>query len=164
MLSFSPGRWFAPSFWLGDGDVTPPASAATAPADPDRSTDRYRVLVVDDEALIRRLASGMAPRLRAEIVTAASADEALAIAGALRIDALVADVLLGDGPDGIELARQIGARQPGIAVILMSGYTADDYALDGLPPDTQFLNKPFSSHSLAQCLARARGQEPSRNH
>ena len=164
MLSFTPGRWFDPSFWFGNGDVSTPATPPRTPADPDRSPEPYRVLLVDDEALIRRLASGMAPRLRAEIVTAASADEALAIASAMRIDALVADVLLGDGPDGIELARQIGARQPGIAVILMSGYTADDYALDGLPSDTQFLNKPFSSHSLAHCLARARGQEPSRNH
>lgn len=126
-----------------------------------RSGDRYRVVVVDDEDLIRRLASGMAGRLQVEMFTAATAEEALDLLGRTRVDALVIDVMLGDGMDGIELARRVLAVQPWLAIVLMSGYLEDDYAFEGLPPDTQFLSKPFSGRGLAECLARARGQTPS---
>lgn len=155
--------WRNPGLWLGDGDVSPAPRPGASSSDPRPAGDPYRVLVVDDEDLIRRLASGMARRLQVEVLTAATAAEALDLVRTTRVDALVIDVMLGDGIDGIELARQVVAAQPWLAIILMSGYLEDDYALEGLPRDTQFLNKPFSGHGLAQCLARARGQAPS-NH
>ena len=103
----------------------------------------------------------MAGRLQVEMFTAATAEEALDLLGKTRVDALVIDVMLGDGMDGIELARRVLAVQPWLAIVLMSGYLEDDYAFEGLPPDTQFLSKPFSGRGLAERAARARGQTPS---
>jgi CheY-like chemotaxis protein len=76
-----------------------------------------------------------------------------------RFDVLVADILLGDGMDGIELARQVMAVQPWLSVVLMSGYDADQFELDGLPRETQFLTKPFSTDTLMQCLIAARDDD-----
>lgn len=153
-----------PPVWTGTGDATPRPAAAPASSDPEATGDLFRVLLVDDEQLIRRMAGGMARRLNIELIAVASAAEAVAVARTTRLDALIADVLLGEGQDGIALAREMAAIQPSMAVVLMSGYAADDFLLEGLPADTQFLNKPFSSHSLAACLARARGHSGSTPH
>lgn len=117
--------------------------------------------MVDDEELIRRLATGMARRMNVEMTAVGTAFEALQAAQTEQFDVLVADVLLGEGADGIDTARQIAAAQPELAVVLMSGYSASHFDLAGLPPNTQFLTKPFSSESLAHCLTLAR--ERSRN-
>ncbi len=150
----------SPGYAFGDGPPPsrlPPAHAH-GPSDPGQAAHSLRVLLLDDEDLIRRLARGMAKRLQVEIITAASAAEALAVARATPLDVLVTDVLLGEDQDGVDVARQIVAAQPGLAVVLMSGHTVDMLELDGLPPETQFLSKPFGTHALAACLARARGR------
>jgi len=116
------------------------------------------VLMVDDEDLIRRLAMGMASRLRIDLVAVATAPAALEMARASRLDVLVTDVMLGEGADGIELARQVLALQPWASVVLMSGYSATHFDLDALPRHTQFLTKPFSIDSLMHSLSEARQQ------
>lgn len=83
------------------------------------------------------------------------------MARASRIDVLVTDVLLGEGTDGIELAKQVLALQPSAGVVLMSGYSAAHFDLDGLPRHTQFLTKPFSTDSLMHCLTEARQRSSS---
>ena len=135
--------------------MTPSMPAMTGAA-PGTGEDGFRVLMVDDEELIRRLATGMARRLHVDLLAVATAPAALQLARASHIDVLVADVLLGEGPDGIELARQITALQPALCVVLMSGYSAAHFDLTGLPEHTQFLTKPFSTESFMHCLAAAR--------
>ena len=120
----------------------------------------FRVLLVDDEELIRRLAMAMSRRLDVDLVAVATAPAAVEMARASRIDVLVADVLLEEGADGIELARQIVALQPWASVILMSGYGQSHFDLHHLPDDTQFLAKPFSLDSLMHCLSEARQRCP----
>lgn len=105
----------------------------------------------------------MARRIQVDLMTAATAREALEIASTTRIDVLIADVLLGEGLDGTDLARQIGATNPDMSVILMSGYNPSHFDLKGLPPSTQFLTKPFNSESLARSIAAARGNLASRH-
>lgn len=112
--------------------------------------------MVDDEELIRRMAMGMARRIHVDLVTVATAAEAIDVARSSDIDILIADVLLGEGLDGIDLARQIGATNPRLSVILMSGYNPSHFELAGLPEGTQFLMKPFNSESLARAIAAAR--------
>jgi len=112
--------------------------------------------MVDDEELILHMAVGMARRIHVDLLTAGTAREALEVARSTGIDVLIADVLLGDGLDGVDLARQIAATQPDLSVILMSGYNPSQFDLEGLPAGTQFLMKPFNSETLARCIAAAR--------
>jgi DNA-binding NtrC family response regulator len=153
----NPRSLFAvPERWMGDGpsSMKPPQPAADGT--PGAGEHPFRVLMVDDEELIRRLAMGMARRLRVDLVAVATASAAMEMARASRIDVLVSDVLLGKGEDGIELASQVLALQPWASVVLMSGYSAAHFDLRGLPEHTQFLTKPFSSDSLMHCLTAAR--------
>ena len=146
-----------PARWMGEGSPSrQPAAPPEAGELPRTGADGFHVLMVDDEELIRRLAIGMARRLHIDLIAVATAPAALELARASRIDVLVADVLLGEGTDGIELARQLAALQPRLSVVLMSGYSAAHFDLTGLPAHTQFLTKPFSTESFMHCLTAAR--------
>jgi len=69
----------------------------------------YRVLVVDDDAAFRELASDLLGRLGLGVAgEAGTFSDGAAAAGALRPDAALVDVGLPDG-DGLELAQRIAA-------------------------------------------------------
>jgi len=119
-------------------------------------TQTCRVLMVDDEELILRMAAGMARRIQLNLVTAGTPEDAITAARSTPIDVLITDVQLGDGLDGIELAREIAALHPGLSVILMSGYGAAQFDLQDLPAGIEFLTKPFNGESLARSIAAVR--------
>jgi CheY-like chemotaxis protein len=115
--------------------------------------DRQPVaLVVDDEAAdltvitrILEVACGFS------VVGARKYADAVAVfeAHADDISFLVADVSL-PGRTGIELARTLLKKKPGLKVLLISGYVgAAALRLRGIQPgDPHFLSKPFKSSEL----------------
>jgi two-component system, cell cycle sensor histidine kinase and response regulator CckA len=108
------------------------------------------VLMVEDEESLRTVVERILGDEGYRVLTAASAEDALALANAEpgAIDLLVSDVVLG-GMTGPELATRLKARRPALKTLLMSGYTempvgsADD-----------FLAKPFSPFELARRIRR----------
>jgi two-component system, cell cycle sensor histidine kinase and response regulator CckA len=116
------------------------------------------ILVVDDEAVIRMLLCQTLERNGFTAIEAASGDEAMLKARgcAQPIEALVSDIVM-PGMSGPELARNIGAAQPGIKVILISGYCEHPPSMD---PDWEFLQKPFSPATLCDALDRLLGASP----
>ena len=106
------------------------------------------VLLVDDEELIRMSTADMLADLGYEVVEAASAEEALRLFDdGRRIDTLVTDHLM-PGMTGADLAREVQAKWPGTAVLIVSGY-ADT---DEIAPDLPRLTKPFRQCDLAASL------------
>jgi DNA-binding NarL/FixJ family response regulator len=86
-----------------------------------------RVLIVDDHPLFRQ---GLAWVLRAEpdfevAGEAASGEEALDRALALRPDVVVCDVQL-PGANGVEVARRLKVHLPDVAVVLLSAFDDED--------------------------------------
>ncbi len=127
--------------------------AALAPA-PAVGAAPLRVLVVEDDLLVRMSTVQMLDEIGAEVVgEAGSAEEALTMLD--RLDAV--DVLLTDlrlpGRDGLSLARDAHRRHPGLLVVLATG--CDD---DALPADDvgALLLKPYGPVELADALERAR--------
>jgi len=114
-----------------------------------------RVLIVDDEAAIRVLLCHALQRNGFTPIEAANGSEALSVASqsASAIEVLVSDVVM-PGMSGPELARSLLAAQPGIKVILMSGYTDLPPTLE---PDWEFLQKPFSPATLCDKLEKLCG-------
>jgi PAS domain S-box-containing protein len=131
-------------------DVLPPVSRAHA--------GLQTVLVVEDAQGLRELARRLLERQGYNVLTAADADEAIQIFEEnASIDVLLTDVVM-PGASGPELTKQLTERRPGLTVIYMSGYTEEAIVQHGvLKPGIAFLQKPFTSETLARKIREALG-------
>ena len=114
--------------------------------------DGEAVLVVEDEASVRRIIGRTLRELGYLVLEAPHGRDALAIAAdpATRIDLIVADVVM-PGMGGRELATRLAERRPGIPILFTSGYTGHDVVERGLiERDWPFLAKPVAPESLAR--------------
>jgi two-component system cell cycle sensor histidine kinase/response regulator CckA len=112
------------------------------------------VLLVDDEESIRSTVRRVLSRAGYRVIVAADAGAAEAIweAEAASIAVLLTDLELG-GVDGAALAARFRAARPDLAVIVTSGYGADQVrAAHDLPPEARFLPKPFTTAELLEAL------------
>ena len=118
----------------------------------DVSEDEKTILVLDDDPGVLRLISRILTRRGHTILSASSAEDALAIGdNSCRIDLLLADMVM-PGMLGSEVAARLKTTRPGMRVILMSG------KVDGSPMTVQagnewvFLEKPFKPAALIDCV------------
>jgi signal transduction histidine kinase/CheY-like chemotaxis protein len=122
------------------------------------------VLVVEDEPLIREIATRV---LRSEgyaVLTAEHPAEATSVAASHRgeIALLLTDVVM-PGTDGRSFAEALKQTRPTMAVLYMSGHSDDIVARHGvLEPGIDLLPKPFSPEALAKKVREAlAGRGPS---
>jgi two-component system cell cycle sensor histidine kinase/response regulator CckA len=108
------------------------------------------VLVVEDEEMVRQLASHVLRRSGYVVLEAANAGEALMIGEKheTRIDLLLSDVVM-PRVSGADLARRLRALRPTMKVLFMSGYSEEAIAQHGLAELTfGLLEKPFTPQAL----------------
>ncbi|MEC7522227.1 MAG: ATP-binding protein [Myxococcota bacterium] len=111
------------------------------------------VLVVDDEALVRRAAARSLERA-GYVVRQSHARDALEHIGRGDVNLLLVDVVMPD-IGGRQLAEQARAVQPGLPVLFMSGYTDDTILRHGVETLAhQLIRKPFRPESLAAAVRR----------
>ncbi len=139
--------------------VTLPTSAGSRSAaqepSPAEVRQRRRVLLVDDDDAVRTVVRRMLELHGFELLEAASGDQALAMSDTQpqdELDLIVTDSVL-PGPGGLELARLVQHRHPGIRVLIMSGYGAADATGKAAPSDASFIAKPFTRDQLDACLS-----------
>lgn len=117
-----------------------------------------RVMLVEDDAEVRTVIQTFLEGLQCEVVTAATARQALAIMSAEQrpFGLLLSDIALGSGMRGTRLAAEAQQRFPGLAVLLMSGFPLNPSAADeGEQLRWEFLRKPYTRAELARAMARA---------
>ena len=68
--------------------------------------------------------------------------------------ALVTDIELGPGPDGVDLARYARAHLPHLPVVFMSGMMDPRHAVNGIAR-SQFVAKPCEPRQISEALAAA---------
>ena len=115
------------------------------------------VLLVEDDANVRSLATRVLTRYGYKVLVAAGGVEALAIASdpSTLIDVVLTDVVM-PGLNGREVLEQIVASRPGIASLFMSGYTDDEVVRRGvMQGEAVFLQKPFTPEQLARKVRQA---------
>ncbi|MBD1863418.1 MULTISPECIES: ATP-binding protein [Trichocoleus] len=121
------------------------------------SLEGIRVLVVDDEADMRTLASTVLKQAGAEVKLAASASEALAVLRQSGADVLVSDIGMSE-MDGYRLIRQVRTidqdlEEP-IPAIALTAYAADSDQKQALSAGFQkHLAKPVEPDELIQAIA-----------
>ena len=129
--------------------IKPPAPAPPPVARDDHPTGTETLLIVEDETAVRNLVASALRNDGYQLLLASSAEEALRMVEAHTgpIDLLLTDAIM-PGKSGLELANQMVARQPGLPVIVMSGYTEENLAISGLTERPALLQKPFTPRDL----------------
>jgi len=148
VLSSSPGQGTVATlmFPVSSGS---PAVAAPAVASEAEAPALGRILLVNDEALVRSSTAAMLIDLGYKVVEAESAKEALnRFDRDPLIDGVVTDNLMS-GLTGLDLADAIRARRPGVPVLVMSGLVDESAPESGLPQ----LAKLFRQAQLAASVA-----------
>jgi CheY-like chemotaxis protein len=108
------------------------------------------ILLVDDEAGIRRTVERMLSSRGYRVMTAAGGAEALELVARLqRPPALLVTDVVMSGMSGPELAERLVALYPALKVLYISGYMEDTIAHRGiLKNGIDLLSKPFSAATL----------------
>ena len=112
------------------------------------------VLLIEDDAAVRKLVRNYLVGLRYEVLDAAGGAGAVALldSGA-RIDLLLTDLVLAGGMTGPDIAQAAMAIRPGLAVLFMSGYAEGaKRQLGPIGEDAGLLHKPFRRAELARKL------------
>ena len=105
------------------------------------------VLVVEDEADVRRSTIDLMDAMGYRTLEAENAGEALGmLARHHDIDLLLTDVRMPGEMDGAELAFTVRSRWPSIGIVVVSGYF--DPKVSRLPAGIRFLSKPYRMAEL----------------
>jgi len=116
------------------------------------------VLLVDDEAGIRKVVGITLADMGYKVFEAASGDEALAVFERVRPPVVLTDIRM-PGMDGLELLRRIKTMSPDTEVILVTGHGDLDMAVAGLKLDAcDFIAKPAGPDVLEIALDRAKAK------
>jgi len=114
-----------------------------------------RILLAEDDDQMRAFLSRGLRRAGHTVDAVGDGDAALARSQSVDYDLLLADVVM-PGIDGIELARRMATRQPGIRIMFITGFAAVAMQQDDhfAPRRSRVLAKPFHlRHLIAEIEA-----------
>ena len=113
------------------------------------------VLLVEDNPQVREFADGLLADLGCKVISSESGEQALQQLRANSIDLVLSDVVM-PGMSGVELARHIREEQPGMPVLLATGYS-DELLQRG--SEFAVLGKPFGAADLSKAMAALLAEE-----
>jgi CheY-like chemotaxis protein len=130
------------------GKIVHAAMAAPALADSGR---HGQVLLVEDDAEVSAVTIELLTSLGFSVTHVESAEAALqALANSPRLDVVLSDIMMPGGISGLQLAREIRRRQPGLPVVLITGYA--EAAAEMEDGEFKILLKPFGLDALSAAL------------
>ena len=131
-----------------------------------------RILVIDDEMLVREALQRVLTSTTVSVIAAADADEGLATLRESPVDLVIIDVVL-PGMDGVAAIREIRRRHPALPIIAISG--GGDFGLNAYRPEAistiaylaactaagaqGVLAKPFETAELRSLIAQVLAPE-----
>ena len=114
-----------------------------------------RILLVEDEPILRELARVILGDLAYRVLEAGTGAEAVKLfedCGG-QVDLLLTDMVMPEGMTGRELAEKLRCRKPALKVVFTSGYSSDimggETAVRG---EYKFLQKPYTPPLLAKTV------------
>jgi CheY-like chemotaxis protein len=153
-IDSAPERGTTIQLWFPEAVRTDVADTSAEPSKGVRNGISRRVLLVDDEAMVREtLAASLED---AGYIVSTAADGAAALE--LLCSPTVVDILVTDlsmpGIDGLGVIQQARCQRPDLPAVLLTGYAGNDPAADGPPADVYVLvRKPVTGAYLAERIA-----------
>ena len=137
----------------GTGQVAVPVRAEPAP-DPRAAAVTGTVLVVEDEASVRRLTLRTLEAAGFRVLEAEDGGQGLRLAQGAELDLVVTDIVM-PGMSGIELAERLAVSHPGVPVLFVSGYADEAAESRGVgAAGRELLGKPFRPRQLVERACR----------
>ena len=122
------------------------------------SADATSILVVDDEQAVRQFLEVTLADMGYAVTSAADGPQALALSDDGDFDAALVDLRL-PGMDGIEVARRLTSDDADIAVVVMTGFSSIDSAVQAMKAGAaDYLTKPLDLDHLELVLNKVLGQ------
>ena len=111
-----------------------------------------RILVVDDEEVVRELVGEILRRSGYDVLTVASVDDAIALLDDPALGLVITDLVMPRG-SGLDLVAETRLRRPGVNVLLITGAMSEPPAA-GLSADAadRLLAKPFTHAQLLEAV------------
>lgn len=119
-------------------------------APPRRDVGDETILLVEDDAAVRRVARRILDKAGYDVIEAGNGREALQAVErhAGQVDLVLTDAIMPD-LGGSELTLRLRQGRPDLRVLFMSGYALDDIGLGDIDlGEASFLRKPFGSGEL----------------
>ncbi len=114
-----------------------------------------RILIVDDEEVLRDVLDAVLRREGFDIVAAASGEEALSVLDSDEIDLVILDVML-PGISGIDTLRAIRISNPNLPVIVITAFSSIDGAIDAMKQGAfHYIPKPFKNEEVVLTVNKA---------
>jgi CheY-like chemotaxis protein len=130
-----------------------------ATARPEADTKRETILLVDDESMIRQLASTILSKAGYEVLHAENGEKAVEVFRAHqdRIALVILDAVM-PRLSGRETLRELVKIAPNVSVLFSSGFSTEQLALNEFPQVRGFLSKPYRAEQLIQKVEELLGQ------
>ena len=114
-----------------------------------------RILIVDDEEVLRDVLDTVLRREGFDVVLAASGEEALSVLDADEVDLAILDVML-PGISGIDTLRAIRIANPTLPVIVITAFSSIDGAIEAMKHGAfHYIPKPFKNEEVILTVNKA---------
>ena len=143
-------------------EFAPAAPVQPETLDPNRLRGHETILLVEDEAAVRRMAVIGLRWFGYNVLEAADGPEAIRVWNRdhAEIDLLLTDMVMPEGMTGLDLAERLRAMRADLKVIISSGYSTE-IMKSGVPagPGIAFLAKPYEVKVLVAAVRKCLDQD-----
>lgn len=115
---------------------------------------KTKILIVDDELVMRESLAGWLERDGHQVEKAASGEEGLEKLAVNRFDILLLDIKM-EGMSGIEVLKQVKENDPDVAVVMITAYGSIRSTIEAMKNGAHdYLLKPFDPNELGVVIEK----------
>jgi len=115
---------------------------------------KTKILIVDDELIMRESLAGWLERDGHEVIKTASGEEALEILKDTRFDILLVDIKM-EGMSGLDVLKKVKESDPEVSVVMITAYGSISTAIEAMKNGAyDYLLKPFEPDELGVLIEK----------
>ena len=116
--------------------------------------DNTKILIVDDELIMRESLAGWLERDGHEVSAASSGEEAMEVLKDSRFDILLVDIKM-EGMSGLDVLKQVKESDPDVDVVMITAYGSITTAIEAMKKGAyDYLLKPFDPDALGVLIEK----------